>query len=200
MDPSQGRGDVFGTAPLLNEPKGSPPTTASATPEQQAPSPNYRTAEGKYRSYLLRNLYGPLKFVLFFGIIGALLSIPVIVIDVDQIESKAVLGDIDAFFAQQTRQVLYYIFGWLLISWVGLAISFAVGTVLPYTFRFIARCVMSSSLTLNVAVTDYDAPQIREPGPCAVLAGRSHLEKAPLYCRSGHHLVHWFCGRPSTPF
>ncbi len=142
MDPTQERGDVFGTAPLLNEPKGSTSAAASMTQEQQKPevrAPNYRTAEGKYRFYLLRNLYGPLKFVLFFGIIGALLAIPVIVIDANDILTKAMIGDIDAFFAQQTRQVLYYIFGWLLISWIGLAISFAIGTILPYVFRFIAR-------------------------------------------------------------
>jgi hypothetical protein len=145
MDPTPGRGDVFGTAPLLNEPKVSPPATGSVSEQQQPESrtTSYRTAEGTYRSYLLRNLYGPLKFVIIFGVIGALLAIPVIVIDVDNIESKAALGDLDAFLAQQTRQVLYYVFGWLLISWVGLAISFAVGTALPYIFRFIARYATS---------------------------------------------------------
>ena len=159
MAPSQERGDVFGTAPLLNEPKGSPPATASISQEQQEPqarAPNYRTADGKYRFYLLRNLYGPLKFVLFFGAIGALLAIPVIVIDADDIIAKAVIGDIDAFFAQQTRQVIYYIFGWLLISWVGLAISFAIGTILPYVFRFIARYApgLRSPVTPKCVATD----------------------------------------------
>jgi uncharacterized membrane protein len=142
MDPASKPGDVFGTAPLLNESTAGPSATASLVQENESRRTNYRTAEGKYRSYLLRSLYGPLKFILFFGVIGILLSIPVIVINPDEIISKAVLGDIDAFFAQQARQVIYYIFGWLLVSWIGLAASFAVGTALPYIFRFIARYVL----------------------------------------------------------
>jgi hypothetical protein len=139
MDPGQKPGDALGTAPLLNEGKASQSPPVSVNQEQEPRSANSRTAEGKYRSYLLRSLYGPLKFVIIFGVIGALLAIPVIVIDADDIIAKAEIGDIDAFFAQQTRQVLYYIFGWLFISWIGLAGSFAIGTVLPYVFRFVAR-------------------------------------------------------------
>jgi len=142
MDPGPKPGEVFGTAPLLNEGKPSPAGTVTM-PQEPEPrrTPSHRTADGSYFWYLFKSLYGPFKFVIIFGVVGVLLAIPVIVIDPDAIMAKAELGDIDAFFAQQTRQVLYYIFAWLMMSWLGLALSFAVGSALPYVFRFVARYV-----------------------------------------------------------
>lgn len=138
MDPERKSGDGFGTSPLLNADKASPSPSASFAQDQEPRQPNYRTADGKYRSYLLRSLYGPLKFVIIFGVVAALLSIPCIVLSGESISPKAGM-DPEAFKAQQTRQVVFYIFGWLLLSWLGLAISYLFGTVLPYIFRFIAR-------------------------------------------------------------
>ncbi|KAK4038541.1 Mechanosensitive ion channel protein 8 [Parachaetomium inaequale] len=132
MDPGQQHSDALGNAPLLNELKADPYSTTSQTQQQGPGRTDYRTANGRYRSYLLRSLYGPLKFVLVFGVISVLLAIPVMVINDDEVTAKAELGDIDAFMAQQTRQVVYYIFGWLLLSWLGLAVCFALGTILPY--------------------------------------------------------------------
>ncbi|KAJ4305964.1 hypothetical protein N0V88_000754 [Collariella sp. IMI 366227] len=140
MDPGVSPGDVF-AAPLLGEGKTNTSTTVSMAQPPEPQRPNYRTATGTYRSYLMKTLYGPLKFVLIFAVVGVLLAIPVIVINSDEIIAKAEMGDIDAFFAQQTRQVLYYIFGWLLVTWIGLALCFALGTVFPYIFRFVARYV-----------------------------------------------------------
>jgi hypothetical protein len=139
MDPERKSGDVFGT-PLLNTESGkaSPSPATTLAQEQESRQHNHRTASGKYRSYLLRSLYGPLKFIIIFGVVAVLLSVPCIVIGGETISSKADIGA-EAFMAQQTRQIIYYIFGWLLLSWIGLAISYAFGTVLPYIFRFIAR-------------------------------------------------------------
>jgi len=199
MDPGQKPGDTLGTAPLLNEGKASHSAPVSMSQEQEPRLANYRTAEGKYRSYLLRTLSGPLKFVIIFGVIGALLAIPVIVIDADAIIAKAEIGDIDAFFAQQTRQVLYYIFGWLLISWVGLAISFAIGTVLPYLFRFIARYLVHSLVSTKDKPADAVSYQICKPGTYAILAGAAHLAAAHQHRRSSQHFVHWFCSCVLSP-
>ncbi|KAL2133492.1 hypothetical protein VTI74DRAFT_2257 [Chaetomium olivicolor] len=140
MDPGARTGDVF-AVPLLGEGKTNTSATVSVAQEPEPRQTNYRTADGTYRSYLLKRLYGPLKFVLIFGIVGALLAIPVILINDDEIVEKALIGDIDAFFAQQTRQVVYYIFGWLFFTWLGLAICFLLGTIIPHFFRFIARYV-----------------------------------------------------------
>ena len=139
MDPERKSGDVFGT-PLLNteSDKASPSPATTLAQEQESRHQSHRTANGKYSSYLLRSLYGPLKFVIIFGVVGVLLSVPCIVIGGETISSRADIGA-EAFMAQQTRQVVFYIFGWLLVSWIGLAVSYAFGTVLPYIFRFIAR-------------------------------------------------------------
>ncbi|KAJ4305991.1 hypothetical protein N0V88_000782 [Collariella sp. IMI 366227] len=148
MDPGPRPGDAF-VAPLLGEGKTqTTSTTASVVQPQEPQQSNYRTAAGTYRSYLLKSLYGPLKFVLIFGVVGVLLAIPVIVINDDEIIAKAEMGDVDAFFAQQTRQVVYYIFGWLFVTWIGLALCFALGTVFPFIFRFVARCLCLAATRL----------------------------------------------------
>lgn len=154
MEPESKPDDVFGTSPLLNKDKINPSSTGSLTQQHEPQEADYRTANGKYRSYLLKKLYGPLKFVIIFGVVAVLLAIPVMVINGDEIMTKAEMGDIDAFRAQQTRLVVYYIFAWLLMSWLSLAICYAIGTVLPYVFRFIARWVLidsssAASLTLT---------------------------------------------------
>jgi hypothetical protein len=141
MDRDQKPGDVLGFTPLLDERKDSLSPTMSQPMEPQGRQHNYRTATGKYRWYLLRSFYGPLKFVLIFGTVAVLLAVPSMVIDVDAIEAKAAMGDMDAFLAQQQQQTVYYVFGWLLFSWLGLAFFFAVGTAVPYVFRFVARYV-----------------------------------------------------------
>ncbi|KXX81514.1 Mechanosensitive ion channel protein 8 [Madurella mycetomatis] len=120
--------EVFGSTPLLDDSKGS---LSGASETQESREPNYRTASGKYRSYLWRNLFPAIKFITIFGVVGVLLSIPVIVINGDEITAKANI-DVDAFLAQQNRQLLYYLFGWLLVSWIGLAFWYLVGTALPY--------------------------------------------------------------------
>src|SRR4051812_31775605 len=96
MDTGPKPGDVFGTAPLLNEGKAIPSSTVSQNAQDETRwtnSHNARTANGKYRSYLLRSLYGPLKFVLIFGVIAVLLAIPVMVINDDEVVSKTNLND-----------------------------------------------------------------------------------------------------------
>jgi hypothetical protein len=197
MDPGRQPGDALGSAPLLNELKDNPSSTASQTQQQEARRTDYRTANGRYRSYLLRSLYGPLKFVLVFGTIAVLLAIPVMVINDDEVTTKAELGDIDAFNAQQTRQVVYYIFGWLLMSWLGLAVCFALGTTLPYIFRFIARYFVSRFPLIATSPT-LTASQICQPGAYALLAYPAHPTTAHLHCRPCHLFVHQFCSCPSN--
>ncbi|GAB1315562.1 hypothetical protein MFIFM68171_05772 [Madurella fahalii] len=137
MNPATHSADLFGSAPLLNDSKGS---VSGVTETEEPREPNYRTASGKYRFYLWRNLYPAIKFIIIFGVVGVLLAIPVIVINGEEISAKANI-DLDDFLAQQTRQLVYYIFGWLFVSWIGLAISYLIGTALPYLFRFVARYV-----------------------------------------------------------
>jgi hypothetical protein len=114
--------------------------------------PNYRTAEGKYSRYWLNVLYGPFKFVVIFGVVTGILFIPIGIIGNEPAVKIEKEEDIEAFFAQQRRFLIYYIFGWLLISWLGLALCYAIGTILPYIFRFVARYViLLRSLSLELA-------------------------------------------------
>lgn len=192
MDPEHQPGDVFGSAPLLhNNEKTSPSSRASLTQEQQPRRTDYRTANGKYWSYLLRNLYGPLKFVVIFGLVALFLAIPLIIIGRDEVKTREEIGSQDAFATQQNRQLIYYVFAWLFLSWLGLAIFYAIGTVLPYIFRFIARYVLDLH-SENYKATNATTYQICKPGTCAVLAYHPHTEKAHMLCRLCHHLVHLF--------
>ncbi|KAL1840933.1 hypothetical protein VTJ49DRAFT_7592 [Mycothermus thermophilus] len=137
----------YGHDPLLqhNNLDNTKPGQSSSAASMATPPPNYRTAEGKYRRYILGLLYGPFKFVVIFGVVAALLLIPVLVVGKEPAVKYEIGDDVEAYFeafdAQQRRFLVYYIFGWLLISWLGLAFCYALGTVLPYMFRFVARYV-----------------------------------------------------------
>ncbi|KAK4168196.1 putative Mechanosensitive ion channel [Cladorrhinum sp. PSN259] len=129
--PGQG-GEPFGSAPLLQETKGST--------HSQDQAADYRTATGTYRAYIWKNLYKVLKFILIFGTVGVILAIPVIVIGNDKVMKKAEIT-LDEFFAQKDRQTVYYIFLWLLATWICFAIFYMFASALPYIFRFVARFV-----------------------------------------------------------
>lgn len=141
MDPAPKSADLFGNAPLLDDDKGNKGSVsgASEAQEQHRQGPSYRTASGSYRSYLWRSLLPAVKFVVVFGGIAALLAIPLIVIDpLAGIDAQAEI-DTETLLALQRDNLVYFLFFWFFISWLGLAVSYLLGTALPYLFRFAAR-------------------------------------------------------------
>lgn len=132
MDKQERNADVFG-APE--------PSIDSVSKQDNHGSPafeprsiNYKTADDNYGQYVWRNITSSARYVIPTIIIGALLSIPVIIyrdyqdILPEPIDPKA-----------ERSQLLFFVFAWLLISWLSLWTSFALGTALPYTFRLITR-------------------------------------------------------------
>ncbi|KAK4183181.1 putative Mechanosensitive ion channel [Podospora australis] len=133
MDHQGKGGEIFGSAPLLDESKGS-------MSQSQESKPGYRTATGTFRSYLWKNVFKVLQFLIIFGVVGVILAIPVIVIGNQDIIKKADLEE-EEFLRQRNKQTVYYVFLWLLISWICFAIVFVIASALPYIFRFVARYV-----------------------------------------------------------
>ncbi|KAK4228633.1 putative Mechanosensitive ion channel [Podospora fimiseda] len=158
----QGKGgETFVSAPLLDENKGSIQTTL----DQGA---DYRTATGTYRAYIMKNLYKVLKFFIIFGFVGIILAIPVIVIGNDKVNKRAEFPTEEEFFAQRERQTVYYIFMWLLATWVCFAVFYVFAMAMPYIFRFVARFVNPAHMRywritvgLNVALLAivFDVPE-----------------------------------------
>jgi Sec-independent protein secretion pathway component TatC len=81
-------------------------------------------------------LYWIARYVVILLVVGIPLAIPVIVFRHDQ--------DLEDDLSQDTRQyrqLLFYLFAWMLTSWLGGMVSYGIASGLPYLFRFIARFV-----------------------------------------------------------
>ena len=81
--------------------------------------------------------------------IGIALAVPVIIYRNDQ----EVLED-ESFDAKQYRQLLFYLFKWLLATWVGGCVSFLLATGLPYLYRFAWRFVCDIHTYSRIAAND----------------------------------------------
>ncbi|KAK3988005.1 putative Mechanosensitive ion channel [Cladorrhinum sp. PSN332] len=116
--------ETFGSAPLLDESKGSI--------QSQDQGADYRTATGTYRAYIWKNCYKVLKFIIIFGFVGLILAIPVIVIGNDEVNKRADIPTEEEFFAQRGRQTFYYICMWLLVTWICFAFFYLFASALPF--------------------------------------------------------------------
>ena len=75
-----------------------------------------------------------IRYLVIIVVIGAPLMVPMILFRHDQ-----ELEDDETTQEKQNRQLIFYVFAWLLISWLGLWVSFAIASALPYVFRFVWR-------------------------------------------------------------
>lgn len=75
-----------------------------------------------------------IRYLVIIVVIGAPLMVPMILFRHDQ-----QLEDDETTQAKQNRQLIFYVFAWLLTSWLGLWVSFAIASVFPYVFRFVWR-------------------------------------------------------------
>jgi hypothetical protein len=83
-----------------------------------------------------RRLLWALQFALTVIIVSVPLMVPMILFSGDR-----VLDDDDTLEKRQYRQLVFYLFSWLLASWLGGCVSYAFALAFPYLFRFVARYV-----------------------------------------------------------
>ncbi|KAK3315965.1 hypothetical protein B0H66DRAFT_478619 [Apodospora peruviana] len=102
---------------------------------ERAP-PIYRTAEGPYRQHFWQYVSWSLKCVSIVCLVGLPISIPMILYRKYQGPLSKPIDPV-----AENRQLLFFIFAWLLTTWLGLCVSYGLGSALPYIFRFIARYV-----------------------------------------------------------
>ena len=140
MDKQERENEVFG-APSPSVDSVSKDDNLNSGPAVEPKSIDYKTADGDFKQYVWRNVSSSAKHLIFIITIGVLLSIPVII-----------YRDYQDFLPQpidpesERRQLRFFVFAWLLISWLSLYASFALGTALPYIFRFVARSVVPCSV------------------------------------------------------
>jgi hypothetical protein len=85
----------------------------------------------------VRLFWWTLRYFLTFAIIFVALLIPIVVFNADaDIADDDTLEDIEA---KQYKNLVYYLFLWLELSWVSYISFDVIGLALPYMFRFIAR-------------------------------------------------------------
>lgn len=124
---------------LDNDVFGAPPGSRASQNYMEPKRTNNRTASTSFLSHNSRFIFWFIKFVLVVGTISVLLSIPIIIYhDVETFPDDATEAD---FKARLGRLWLYNIFSFLLVSWLGIACFYILGTALPYVFRFVARYV-----------------------------------------------------------
>ncbi|KAH8902101.1 hypothetical protein BR93DRAFT_887864 [Coniochaeta sp. PMI_546] len=84
----------------------------------------------------MKHVLWAVRYAAVILVVGVPLAIPVIVFRNDQI-----LDDDETIEQRQYRQLVFYLFAWLLTCWLGFWASDALGLALPYIFRFVARYV-----------------------------------------------------------
>lgn len=135
-----------------NEVFGAPLLSADSVLKDDNPGPaaveskaiDYKTAEGSYGRYIWRYIRSSAKHIIIAVVIAVLLSIPVIIYrDYQDVLPQPIDAD------SETRQLRFYVFAWLLTSWLCLYASFAIGTALPYIFRLVARSVVPVFMLLS---------------------------------------------------
>ncbi|KAL8349004.1 hypothetical protein RB598_001998 [Gaeumannomyces tritici] len=79
-----------------------------------------------------------LRYFLVVAVVFVALLVPILVTEKD---GNVDLSDAAAVKSKRKSQLIYYVFSWLLVSWVSFVFFDLVGLALPYMFRFIARYV-----------------------------------------------------------
>jgi hypothetical protein len=87
--------------------------------------------------HLWQNLFWAARFSAIVLIISLALALPIIIYRKDSL----LPDDVDVSQERQYAQLIYYIFAWLLTTWCGGCISYALACWLPYLFRFVSRLV-----------------------------------------------------------
>lgn len=100
-----------------------------------------KSSRQSYGAYILKNFLWGARFILVIVVVGLPLAGPIIAFRNDQD-----LEDDESVERRQYRQLVFYLFSWLLISWLGAWISYALALAFPYLFRFIARYAGITSL------------------------------------------------------
>lgn len=104
--------------------------------EEEGPEPPRHSAFGVHYRWQLALYF--VRYVVVVAVIGIILAIPVIVFDKDQdLEDTS----LEATERRQYNNLIYYIFAWLLTTWMCAVIADLVALSLPYLFRLIARYV-----------------------------------------------------------
>ncbi|KAK3332798.1 hypothetical protein B0T19DRAFT_482982 [Cercophora scortea] len=126
-------GQVFGVAP-----QSSPSSDEKTGPITAVSSYNldYKTASGSYPVYLWEHMSWALKRLMVLVVISTPFVVPVVLY-----RDYQDLGQDYSDQQRQDRQLAFYICSWLLVSWLGLCVSFALGCAFPYIFRFVSRYV-----------------------------------------------------------
>jgi len=118
---------------------GAPPGSGSSQNYMEPKKTSHRTASTSFLSHNSRFIFWLIKFVLVVGTVAVLLAIPIIIYhDVETFPDDATDAD---FKARLGHLWLYNIFMFFLVSWLGIAFFYILGTALPYIFRFVARYV-----------------------------------------------------------
>lgn len=88
----------------------------------------------QFSVFAMKHVLWAVRYAAVILVVGVPLAIPVIVFRNDQI-----LDDDETIEQRQYRQLVFYLFAWLLTCWLGFWASNALGLALPYIFRFVAR-------------------------------------------------------------
>ncbi|KAM7208365.1 Mechanosensitive ion channel protein 8 [Naviculisporaceae sp. PSN 640] len=130
MDKQQDVNQVFGAPPPQVDFESKDSNASALVTDSK--TIDYRTAEGGYGQYLWQHISSNFKYFLILILVGVPLAIPIILY-------RDYQGSLESPIAPQdeARQLRFYVFMWLEISWIALCGSFLIGTLLPYLFRYV---------------------------------------------------------------
>jgi hypothetical protein len=93
-----------------------------------------RRTRSQYSDYAMKHVFWALRYIAVILVVGVPLAIPIIIFRDNQ-----QLDDDESIEQRQYRQLVFYLFSWLLTCWLGFWVSDAFALALPYIFRFVAR-------------------------------------------------------------
>ncbi len=103
----------------------------------EVPRPHSAIPAGHQNHASLRLIFWGIKYGLTVLVIAAALAAPVIIFRNDR--NLDPNDDPDVIAAKQYRNLLFYLFSWLLITWLGSCITDVFILAFPYIFRAVAR-------------------------------------------------------------
>jgi len=132
-------------APFVADSSPQPMMTPEYVPQvpvqhQQDLSPVHHEPEAPH--VRRRLFFWALRYFIVVVVVGVGLSIPIIVTSKDE-----VLETDDAVAHRAGQNLIYYLFSWLLVTWLAAVISDLIALSLPYLFRFLARYVTPNPQT-----------------------------------------------------
>ena len=81
----------------------------------------------------MEHVFWAVRYIAVIIVVGVPLAIPIIVFRNDQ-----EVYDDESIEKKQYRQLVFYLFSWLLTCWLGVWISYAMDLALPHVFRCVA--------------------------------------------------------------